>query len=548
MNRHWKKLTAFLTAGVMLLPIVAACSKQESKNDPQAYRAQFQSTAENRLLDAAEGVQAVKTLESEGNTLISVDCPSVQGNADVSARLKEFADGALAEFRTAADAARSEKENADKVFEYTMTYKPYVIQGGLFSVKFTTNSKLIEPDKINYVDAFAYDLGTGQQLAVADLFDTSQDYLNVLSRETQEYLMRNEILRKNMDESLFAQGTAANEANFSNFAITPEKILFFFNRGTIAPTEAGTFEVGIPLAKVDELLNAQIKAKLNAAGMAEGGDEGAAASQASPGSAGATPAGPADTDIKQLRARDGFMPARSIDGIDPMNDKVIALTFDDGPHETLTPELLQILKDNDVVATFFVVGTNVEKYPELVKQAYEQGNDIGTHSWNHPADETWKNMSVDEKLEQYRKANDAIEAATGLRALFDRPPGGRITEKEAAQLGREQILWSMDPKDWKKANRDPDTIYTNVIEGGEGTEGKIADGGVILSHDIHASTVQAYDRIIKELKAEGYRFVTISQMMQIADARGEELKYMFYNAPTAAQAQKSESGAGSEEE
>ena len=100
-----------------------------------------------------------------------------------------------------ADAAHSEKENADKVFEYTMTYKPYVIQGGIFSVKFTTNSKLIEPEKVNYVDAFAYDLGTGQQLAVADLFDTSQDYLNVLSRETQEYLMRNEILRKNMDES-----------------------------------------------------------------------------------------------------------------------------------------------------------------------------------------------------------------------------------------------------------------------------------------------------------------------------------------------------------
>ena len=110
MKRHWKKLTAFLAAGVMLLPIVAACSKQESKSDPQAYRAQFQSTAENRLLDAADGVQAVKTLESEGNTLISVDCPSVQGNADVSARLKEFADGALAEFRTAADAAHSEKE------------------------------------------------------------------------------------------------------------------------------------------------------------------------------------------------------------------------------------------------------------------------------------------------------------------------------------------------------------------------------------------------------------------------------------------------------
>ena len=86
-----------------------------------------------------------------------------------------------------------------------------------------------------------------------------------------------------------------------------------------------------------------------------------------------------------------------------------------------------------------------------------------------------------------------------------------MTESEAAQLGREQILWSMDPKDWKKANRDPDTIYTKCNRRREGTEGKIADGGVILSHDIHESTVQAYDRIIKELKAEGYQFVTISQ-------------------------------------
>ena len=122
-----------------------------------------------------------------GNTLISVDCPSVQGNADVSARLKEFADGALAEFRTPQMLPTAKRKNADKVFEYTMTYKPYVIQGGIFSVKFTTNSKLIEPEKVNYVDALHTIWGTGQQLAVADLFDTSQDYLNVLSGRRRRF-------------------------------------------------------------------------------------------------------------------------------------------------------------------------------------------------------------------------------------------------------------------------------------------------------------------------------------------------------------------------
>ncbi|MEA5003772.1 MAG: polysaccharide deacetylase family protein [Christensenella sp.] len=246
------------------------------------------------------------------------------------------------------------------------------------------------------------------------------------------------------------------------------------------------------------------------------------------------------TGLKQLQIQGNFMPPMSLDGIDPLNDKVIALTFDDGPHETLTPKLLDILKENEVVATFFVVGTNVEKYPDIVKRTYEEGNEIGTHSWNHPDYDTWKGLSASDKLEQYRKANDAIEAATGLRTMFDRPPGGTMTEDEAKAIGREQIIWSQDPKDWVKANRDPDTIYTNVIEGGDGSqktgpEGYVADGGVILSHDIHATTVEAYDKIIKELKNQGYKFVTITQMMQIAEIRGGDVKYKFYNAPTAEQ-------------
>ncbi|MBC5648688.1 polysaccharide deacetylase family protein [Christensenella tenuis] len=238
------------------------------------------------------------------------------------------------------------------------------------------------------------------------------------------------------------------------------------------------------------------------------------------------------TDIPQLQAKEGYMQPGSLEGIDPLNDKVVALTFDDGPNPVKTPELLDILKENDVAATFFVIGNLVEDYPDVVKREYEEGHEIGTHSYTHPEASEWKSLSAAEQLEQYTKANDAIEAATGLRTLFDRPPGGNLTEEQAEEIGREQILWSTDPEDWKY--KDTDTIYEHVMNGWNG--GVVQDGAVVLSHEIYQSTVDAYARIIPELKEKGYKFVTVSQMMQIAEIRNGSLDYLFKSAQTAKEA------------
>ena len=233
----------------------------------------------------------------------------------------------------------------------------------------------------------------------------------------------------------------------------------------------------------------------------------------------------ADTSLTQLQAKDGYMQPKSLEGIDPLNDKVIALTFDDGPNPVKTPELLDILEKNDAVATFFMVGNLVEKNAELVKRAYDEGNEIGTHCYSHPT-EAWKNMSTEERLAEYTQANDTIQAATGLRALIDRPVGGGMTEEMAEQIGREQIIWSVDPEDWKY--KDADTVYAHVMNGWN--EGNVEDGAVILSHDIYQSTVDAYARIIPALKEQGYKFVTVTQMMQIAEIRGKKIEYRFFSA------------------
>ena len=249
----------------------------------------------------------------------------------------------------------------------------------------------------------------------------------------------------------------------------------------------------------------------------------------------ATPEPAFASSLKQLQPKDGYMPPKPLDGIDPLNDKVVALTFDDGPGP-YTEKLLVVLKDNGVVATFFVVGTNAAEYPDILKREYDEGHEIGTHSWNH---KDLKKLSLDQIMQdQYGKANDAIEEVTGLRALIDRPPYGSMTEELAEQIGREQILWSVDPNDWKKENRDPDTVYDHVVNGTP-DGGYVQDGAIVLSHDIHATTVDAYDRIIKALKDEGYKFVTVTQMMQIAEIRGKDIEYRFGHAPTAAEAAES---------
>lgn len=238
----------------------------------------------------------------------------------------------------------------------------------------------------------------------------------------------------------------------------------------------------------------------------------------------------ANTDLPQLNIKGNFMAPKSLEGIDPYNDKVVALTFDDGPHPKLTDKLLKILADNDAVATFFVLGENAEKYPDVIKRMHESGNEIGTHSYSHS---NLMKMTTDEVLEkEYGKTNDVLESIIGVRAMIDRPPYGSMSEERAKVIGREQIMWNVDPEDWKKEYKSTDKLIDNIFNG-TNTGVKVKDGSIILSHDIHATTVDAYDAIIKKLKEQGYKFVTVTQLMQIADLRGKELSYIFNGAPTA---------------
>lgn len=185
----------------------------------------------------------------------------------------------------------------------------------------------------------------------------------------------------------------------------------------------------------------------------------------------------------------------------------IALTFDDGPGPSYTPQVLDILQQYGVKATFFCLGHRVAAYPDIVKQVYEAGHMIGNHTWAHP---DLALLSASDILSQLKHTSDAIQGVIGMRPKFFRPPYGTLTRQVLAQaydLGFVIIMWSLDTHDWESSNFD--FITRRVLN-------RVRDGTIMLMHDgvIDCSqTVAALPIIIEKLQARGFQFVTIQQMV-----------------------------------
>lgn len=189
--------------------------------------------------------------------------------------------------------------------------------------------------------------------------------------------------------------------------------------------------------------------------------------------------------------------------------KCIALTFDDGPHPTHTPEILDILREHDVKATFFVIGQNAKKHPEIVRREYEEGHEIGNHTFTHPH---LKTTTVSDFVREVSQTSDTIEEITGVKPVLFRPPGGYLKNdfvSKIRELDCTSVLWSwrQDTRDWE--NPPVDRIVNTVLS-------NIQSGDIILFHDFHSGkspTPAALKILIPKLRNMGYSFVTVSDLM-----------------------------------
>jgi peptidoglycan/xylan/chitin deacetylase (PgdA/CDA1 family) len=184
--------------------------------------------------------------------------------------------------------------------------------------------------------------------------------------------------------------------------------------------------------------------------------------------------------------------------------KCVALTFDDGPGP-FDDRLLQILKDNDAKATFFLIGNKVAANPAGAKRIADAGMEIGNHTWEHPNMAT---IATDDIAGQFSRANDAITAATGRTPTIYRPAGGLSSEavrQTATKFGLAEILWDVIPFDWANDSNTAATRYMLMTY--------IKPGSVVLFHDTYSSTVDLVYQFIPVLKANGYRLVTVSELL-----------------------------------
>ncbi len=191
-------------------------------------------------------------------------------------------------------------------------------------------------------------------------------------------------------------------------------------------------------------------------------------------------------------------------------EKLVALTFDDGPSGRFTRKLLDGLEEWGVKATFLLCGYRMEQYPDILQRIYEEGHEIGLHGYSHKSMEPMCKADVIRDIQKTRAL-----LPEDCKAVFLRPPGGltsKITSAAAKAEDLSLLHWSVDPKDW--ATHDAAAIERQVVL-------NIQDGDIILLHDMSDSSVNAALAIIAQLREQGFRFVTVSEL---AKTKGVKLQ------------------------
>ncbi len=192
------------------------------------------------------------------------------------------------------------------------------------------------------------------------------------------------------------------------------------------------------------------------------------------------------------------------------NEKVIALTFDDGPSPKNTAQVLAILQKHHVKATFFMIGQMVKYFPQVAKQVAADGDVIGNHTWHH----SYRHVDVVTAANELNTTADIIYQTTGVKTTLFRPPGGFLNNGLADYAKSQKytlIMWSEVSGDAERPSPQVSKMVNNVLKNAK-------PGAIVLMHDgggNRSRTVQALPQIIDGLKAQGYRFVTIPELLEI---------------------------------
>lgn len=319
---------------------------------------------------------------------------------------------------------------------------------------------------------WTFDKKSGEVISLSDLTEQSEKATREIVAAARNNLK--ETIKQRQQAELDLSETITQET-LSNFVITDggNSLAWPIGQASLLPSAYGEMTIKVPIAAVAKYLQNPTARKLaNIPKPPEPKPE--------PKPAPAVPA-PAPT----------------------TGNKVIALTFDDGPGPH-TAHLLDILDQYGAKATFFLIGSKVSGQASIVRSIQARGHQLGNHSWSHPE---LPKLPVDQIAGEVDRTNEAIRQATGVTPAILRPPYGAVNGAVLEQLrlrGMSSILWSVDTRDW--ADRNSDIVCSRAVAGAR-------PGAIILMHDIHQTSVGAVPCILSALKQQGYLFVTVQGLI-----------------------------------
>lgn len=306
-----------------------------------------------------------------------------------------------------------------------------------------------------------FDINAKKQMKMDDVFKSN--FYSYASEYVIKYFNNNTDTKKLTSSESFKSATTADKLHFEKFSINDKFCTFYFNQKNLFGKGDKIYDVSISLGEISSYLNISLS-----------GAEVSSNSGESP-------------NIRNY--------------IDP-DKPMIALTFDDGPHYTNTEKILDVLKQNDSCATFFVVGDNAEAYPEILKDISDAGCQIGNHTKNH---KDLTNLTDDEIKQEVDYVDKIVKKATGSPTTIIRPPYGAYDKNVQKVLNKTPLIfWDIDTEDW---------LTLNAKKTIDAVMDQTSDGEIILLHDIHDSTAKAAETFIPRLRAEGYQLVTIEELI-----------------------------------
>ena len=409
-------------------------------------------------------------IENEANYTLKIDYPKIT-NKDIEKEITNYIINKKEEFLdNAKQLKKVTKTKCDLSITYTLQdlFDYQILHVNVYS--YTGGAHYNKEEKSYY-----FNPKTGKKITIEAFLNKNKlsDLSKLAYYYTIKYYKENE---KEYDEEWIKEGTSAKIDNYSHFNLTTQGLELTYAYYQVGPYSDGEITITIPENELKDILKKEYFTKTSDS-----------------------------IDIISPKKRDLS---------EFKNKKLLAFTFDDGPSDISTNKLLDNLDKYNARVTFFVLGSRVNTYHKTLKRAYEMGNTIGSHTYNHL---NLLKLSDYEIGKEIYETSDAIENILGIRPKYLRAPYGNTNThiKELSNLYT--ILWNIDTEDWKY--KDAEKIKDNIVSHAH-------DGAIILLHDIYNTSVEGALLAMEELQDE-YAFVTIDEMIELKGITLDKSKSYF---------------------